>query len=130
MKMKILGLVVGWLTAVAGAASALQVKDYDEASFKQVLEQGGTAVLEFNAPWCGTCKRQGAVLEALAGQAELAHITVFKVDFDSAKDLRKTWGVKKQSTLVLVGAGGDEVARSMGETNPERIRAFLAKATP
>jgi thiol-disulfide isomerase/thioredoxin len=113
---------LGWVAP----AQAVEVKPYDAAAVAAAVEAGQTVVLDFHADWCGTCRKQASVLAGLAGDAELANVTVFKVDFDAAKELKAQYKVKKQSTMVMIGAEG-EIARLAGQTSLKAIRSFLAK---
>jgi thiol-disulfide isomerase/thioredoxin len=115
------------LTASALPAVALTIEPYDAAKYGEALTAGRTVVLDFHADWCGTCKKQASVLESLATDPALENVTVLKVDFDAAKDLRKEWNVRKQSTLVVVDQSG-EIARATGETSPKRITSLMTRA--
>jgi thiol-disulfide isomerase/thioredoxin len=84
-------------------------------------------VLDFHAPWCGTCKKQEQVLAGLAADPALRNVEVVKVDFDTATEEKKKHRVGKQSTLVVL-KGDKEVARATGLTDPDQIRALIAKA--
>ncbi len=99
---------------------AVEVKPYDADAVNAAVEEGKTVVLDFHAPWCGTCRKQSKIFEEL----DVDNSVVFKVDYDKAKDLRKEYKVKKQSTLVRLGEKG-ETGRLLGETKPDAIAAFL-----
>jgi len=103
---------------------AVEVKPYDAGAVQSAVKEGKTVVLDFHAPWCGTCRKQSKIFEDLDGMKDLENSVVFKVDYDKAKDLRKEYSVKKQSTLVRLGAKG-ETGRLLGETNKDAIHAFL-----
>jgi hypothetical protein len=63
----------------------------------------------------------------LFADPKLAGIVQFEVDFDSAKDVLRAFGVQRQSTLIVF-AGGKEISRSVGDTDPGRIAALLGSA--
>ena len=52
---------------------------------------------------------------------------MFKVDFDSQKDVVRAMGAQMQSTLIVF-RGKDERGRSTGQTDPGVIRALLDKS--
>jgi len=60
-------------------------------------------------------------------EGEKPDLVVYEVDFDTAKDLLKQFRVQYQSTLIVF-RGRKEVARSTGATDPDLIRALIAKA--
>ncbi len=53
---------------------------------------------------------------------------VFRVDFDSQKDVVKAFGARMQSTLITF-KGSQETGRSVGDTNPSSIAVLLDKTT-
>lgn len=101
-------------------------KPYSEAAFKQAQADGKTVVLDFHADWCSTCKKQKPVLESLLQEAELEPVVGFTVDYDNASALKKSLKVQKQSTLIVY-KGKSEVARNMGLTNRDEIKALIMK---
>lgn len=52
---------------------------------------------------------------------------MFRVDFDSSKDLLRSWRVGEQSTL-LAFKGKSEKARSAGQTDEAAIRRVFEAA--
>ena len=77
-------------------------------------------MLFFNARWCSTCKVARDNI-----QADLASIppdlTIVVVDFDTANDLRRTYGVTVQHTFVQVDADGTELAKWAGSVTVDQI---------
>jgi hypothetical protein len=57
----------------------------------------------------------------LSTEPEFAKVKVFKVDFDSSKDLLRQWKVTQQSTLIAF-KGRAERLRSIGQTEPGVLR--------
>jgi thioredoxin len=57
----------------------------------------------------------------LSTDPEFATVKVFKVDFDSSKDLLRQWKVTQQSTLIAF-KGRAEKLRSIGQTEPSALR--------
>ena len=101
-------------------------KDYEEADFNKTLESGAAVVLDFHASWCPTCRTQAKAFEALLKEEKLSGITVYKVNFDNSVELKKKYGVTKQSTLILF-KDKKEIERNMGVTGLEELRSFLSK---
>lgn len=100
-----------------GAGSYITLAEYeaDPASYA-----GTDVVLFFNARWCSTCKVARDNI-----QADLASIppdlTIVVVDFDTANDLRRTYGVTVQHTFVQVDADGTELAKWAGSVTVDQI---------
>ncbi len=97
---------------------------YTPGSLAAARDEGKTIVLEFHAPWCGTCRKQTAALSELAGEQALASVVFLKADFDSEKALRKELRVGKQSTLVVF-KGAREIARATGTTAKDELRNLI-----
>lgn len=111
------------LGGFAQQAQALELRAFDAAAFARAQAAGEPAVLHFHADWCPTCREQAQVLEQLRTQGGL-NVTVWRVDYDNAQDLRRALKVRMQSTLIAY-KGRQETARLAGETQPAAIRKLL-----
>lgn len=67
----------------------------------------GPAVLLFNASWCPTCREATAEIAERAD--ELGDITVFFVDYDDERELKRTYGVTAQHTYVQIDTDGEAI---------------------
>ena len=83
----------------------------------------GDVVLFFSASWCPTCQ---ASVESLDADGVPDGLTVVKVDYDQANDLKKEYGVTVQHTYVQVDESGDEVTKFTGSISGEDIAAQTA----
>ncbi len=63
-------------------------------------------------------------MNRLTNEPGFAQVVVFKVDFDSSKDVLREWKVDQQSTLIAF-KGRNETMRSTGVTDPEAIRKIF-----
>ncbi len=70
---------------------------------------------------------QEKVLGRLSGEPAYASLVRLRIDFDTQKDLVKSFGARKESTLVLY-KGDREVGRAVGITREAKIRELLGKA--
>lgn len=82
----------------------------------------GVAVVDFWAEWCGPCRIQAPIMDALA-KRHGTKITVGKVDVDSEESLSDRFGVQSIPTIIIL-KDGREAARYVGVTE----EAELAKA--
>lgn len=92
--------------------------EYDAAQIGQTQD----TVLFFHASWCGTCR---AADGKFASQELPEDLTLMKIDFDAAGDLRKKYGVTTQHTLVQIDAQGNLVHKWSGSKNIEDIVSNL-----
>ena len=80
----------------------------------------GDVVLFFSASWCPTCQ---ASIKSLDADGVPAGLTVVKVDYDRANELKKEYGVTVQHTYVQVDEAGDELTKFTGSISGEDIAA-------
>ena len=72
----------------------------------------GVVLVDFFAPWCGPCRMQSPILEAVAQKAgQTARIC--KINTDELPDVAGSFNVSSIPTLVLL-KNGKEVNRFVG----------------
>ncbi len=121
-----LGLVIA--TGLSPVANAAEISKYSAQSFEQAQKSGQSILVEITAPWCPTCKAQKPILAKLEAEQKFKNLRVFDVDFDTQKDVVRSFGAQMQSTLIAF-KGTQEVGRSVGDTKPGSIGALLDKST-
>ena len=90
---------------------SLNYLDYSESFLTRANE--GKVVLFFKANWCPTCNALDKdILKNLNKIPE--DVTILKVDYDVASDLKKKYEVVTQHTLVQVDAKGNEITKWVG----------------
>lgn len=77
-------------------------------------------VLFFSAIWCSTCKRARDNIEADLA-AIPADLTIVVADFDTAIELRRTYGVGIQHTFVFIDNQGNEIKKWAGSVTTDDI---------
>ncbi len=127
-----LSLMAGALVLVAmpglsRPAAAVERVPFDRSAFEAALSTGKPVLVDVSATWCITCKQQHIVLDKLFAQPKFAGFTVFGIDYDTEKDLMRSFGVQQRSTLIVF-KDGKEVGRSSWQTSEAAIAALLAKA--
>jgi len=108
-------------TRTAGSADA-QPGVFTRYSESKRDDATGDIVLTFTADWCPSCRALEADLETNAG-AIPSNLTILDVDFDSATDLKKKYGVTSQHTLVQIDAQGNEIQSWRGGNTLDSIVA-------
>ncbi len=86
--------------------------DYSEEALAQAAETG-RAVLFFKASWCSTCSVLDEELLNEIGELP-PDVTVLKINYDKAKELKKKYNVTIQHTLVQVDEDGEELKKWVG----------------
>lgn len=81
--------------------------DFTQERYEELLGNRPFALF-FHAPWCPTCWAVEAdILENIAELPEGA--VIFKVDYDTATELKKTYNIVSQSVIVMVDSNGEPV---------------------
>jgi len=115
------------LLGFSSLAQALEIRPFDAAVFARLQGAGKPVALHFHADWCPTCVNQSRALQQLEAAGQLPGLTVLVADYDREKDLKRQHKVRSQSVLVVF-KGGQEVARSAGETQAAKLQQALAQA--
>lgn len=89
-------------------ATEKPVNAYVPYSDKGVAAASGIRILFFHASWCPQCR---ALEEDIQQRGVPDGITIFKVDYDNAQDLRKKYGVTLQTTVVKVDETGKLISK-------------------
>jgi len=116
-----------FLVFTTAASAAVAVKPFDQASFDQARMDNKPTLVMVHASWCPTCRAQAKAIDALMTKPEFATFQVLRVDYDKQKGFVDMLRAPRQSVLIVY-KGKTEVARSLGETDPEAISAMLHKA--
>lgn len=126
---KLLSLIAAFaaLFALTPVAAAPGWTSYSETSFARAQNAGHTILVDVHATWCGTCKAQQPILNELRADSRLKDVVFIKVDFDSDKAFLRANRIPRQST-ILVFKGKKETARSIAETNRNRLRGVILGA--
>lgn len=85
---------------------------YTEDALSKTLDR---KLLFFHASWCPQCR---ALEKDIKAHEIPAGLTIFKVNYDKAGDLRKTYGVTLQTTLVEVNNAGKLVKKYVAYDTP------------
>lgn len=125
-----------FLASVAAAsivplgAQAAGYVEYTPGAIDAALAEGKTVFVDYSAPWCGTCKRQERVINALreADERYDANMTFFKVDWDTYKshEVTTSRSIPRRSTLLVL-RGSEELGRIVAGTSEADIKALMEK---
>lgn len=73
-----------------------------------VIGNGEESVLFFHATWCPKCKANDGKLNTWYGAGEPTR-SAYKIDYDSATELRQKYGITQQDSFVLIDGAGNKV---------------------
>lgn len=87
---------------------------------EEVLKSEKPVMVDFWAAWCGPCRRQGPIVDALAEEGYAAG----KINVDEQPALAQQFQVMSIPTLIVF-KGGKEVSRMVGLTPKETLKKLL-----
>jgi len=117
-------LAIAAILPLFAALPAQAFEAFSQAAFTMAQDKGDKILLHVHAPWCPTCRAQEPGVALLEKQRP--EVKVFRVDFDSQKDVLRQFNVRQQSTLIAFN-GAEERARAVGITNRDAIAALVAE---
>jgi|TARA_B110000908_G_scaffold167599_1_gene220819 thioredoxin 1 len=109
-------------------AMASDYVTYTDGVIEKALAEGKTVFVDYSASWCGTCKRQERVINALRAEDPSydAAMTFVKVDWDDYGDheVAVFRNVPRRSTLIVL-RGDDELGRVVAGTSQAQIKELM-----
>jgi thioredoxin 1 len=108
--------------APSKATSAQKPVILTDASFADEIKEG-VVLVDFWATWCGPCRKQGPVVEALA--AEFAgKVKVCKLDVDHNKQVAQKYIIRSIPTIIIF-KDGHVVERLVGLRSKSELKKTL-----
>jgi thiol:disulfide interchange protein len=122
-----LALLASVFMTATVAASPAERRPFDQKAFADALAAGQPVLVHITASWCTICEVQKNILSILDGRPQFAGMVGFDVDYDTQKDIMRSFRATDRSTLIVYKQGV-EVGRVVGETRPSALEALLTKA--
>ena len=119
-------IIAAVLFASGALAHALEIKPYSAQALAKAQKANQPVALHFHADWCPVCRAQSKVLEGMKADKKM-NLTVFVVNYDKEKDMRKQYAVRTQSTIISF-IGKVEAGRLAGDSTEAKIREILSAA--
>lgn len=98
--------------------------EFSQESYDALLGEKAFALF-FHAPWCPVCVgMEEDIMSNLSGFPEGTQI--LKVDYDTATELKETYGIKSQSIVVILNSAG-EVEATLAAPSAETLQEEFTK---
>ncbi len=95
-----------------------KVVELNDANFEEKIKTG-IVLVDFWAPWCGPCRSQVPIIEALAEKVE-GKAVVAKLNVEEAANAAGKFGVMSIPTLIVF-KDGEEAQRFVGVQSEETL---------
>lgn len=86
----------------------------------RLLDQYTHNLIFFHASWCPTCRSLDADINANFDQIPI-ETAIYKVDYDSAMDLREKYNITVQHTIISVDKAGNLLKKTAGNASLAEI---------
>lgn len=103
----------------------MAIVNVTDQTFAQEVEQGGTVLVDFWAPWCGPCRMIAPVLEQIDSEVG-SKMKIAKLNVDENPSTAGRFGVMSIPTLIVF-KDGQPVDKVIGFQPKEQLMATLNK---
>lgn len=121
--------ITGAAPAVAAASPAKLATDQPtnltNKQFLAMLDGKKYSVVDFNAKWCGPCKKMSPILDAIQKE-QGDKVNIVKIDSDLNPSLSNEYDVEGLPTLLFF-AGTKLIGKSVGFASEAQLRAVIAE---
>lgn len=100
---------------------------FTDEQYRVAKDEGRPVLLYFWAAWCPVCRAEEPGIKAVAESADVP-IAGFRVDFDTADAMKRSFKVPYQHTTIVLNTNGVEIARFTGPVSEQTLRATLRDA--
>jgi thioredoxin 1 len=102
-----------------------QVTRLTRHNFDEAVSNGGSAIVDFYASWCGPCRAFAPFVERLA--REHPEVRVAKLNVDEAPEIAEQYGIRTVPTLIRFDRG-EPVAALVGPVRYDHLESLLGLA--
>ena len=99
------------------------VTEITDSNYSQLLAQGKPIVIDFNAEWCGPCRKMGPIIETLAEQYD-GQVIVGACNVDENEQLPVKFGVMSIPAIFFI-KDGQVTDKSIGAVPASTIEAKI-----
>lgn len=81
---------------------------YDTKAEKPVYLGDKPAIIDFNATWCGPCRKIAPILDELAKEYD-GKVVIYKVDVDKNREIAQAFGISSIPAILYIPLNADPV---------------------
>ncbi|MFZ5569682.1 MAG: thioredoxin family protein [Thermodesulfobacteriota bacterium] len=99
---------------------------HSREAFDALIQSGGVALIDYNAPWCAPCRLQEPILKELAVQFE-GKVPIAAINVDELPKLAADLGIQSIPTLIIY-KNSKEIQRFVGIQAQNVLAETLSRA--
>ncbi|GGJ24730.1 MULTISPECIES: thioredoxin [Paenibacillus] len=103
----------------------MAIVNVSDQTFANEVEEQGTVLVDFWAPWCGPCKMLAPILDELATEVGDS-VKIAKVNVDENPESASRFGVMSIPTMIFF-KDGQPVDKVVGLNSKDSLKSILAK---
>ncbi len=96
----------------------------DENFDSEVIKSSIPVLVDFWAPWCGPCRIQGPIIEALAREQEGKSVKIGKLNVDENPHTAQSYNVMSIPTIIVF-KGGQVAQQMVGVQQKDALKKAL-----
>ncbi len=101
----------------------MAVLELTKENFDNIINGDKAVLVDFWAPWCGPCRMQGPIVDALAEESDGSFV-VGKVNIDEDGDIASRYGIMSIPT-ILVFKNGEVKNNAVGLRGKDELKKML-----
>lgn len=103
------------------------VIEITDSNYSQLVSEGKPLIIDFNAEWCGPCRKMGPILEKLADEYD-GQVIIGSCNVDENEELPVKFGVMSIPAIFFI-KGGEVADKTVGAvpaaTIEQKLKALL-----
>lgn len=100
---------------------------FSQSAYDHALADGKTVILNFYADWCPTCLLNEPIIADVLATSSDDSIVGFRVNFDTASKLKRTFNIFSSSIIIKVQDGKKIDQLDPVPVTTESFRAFIER---
>ena len=101
----------------------MAARNINTKEFQELLNGNKPVLVDYWAPWCGSCRRIGPAYELIADQFD-AEVEIVKINIDEEAELANAEAIEVIPTLVMY-KGGKAVNSIVAPESKAMIESFI-----
>jgi thioredoxin len=118
------GGMLKWRNSGVQQTAAVEAKGMTKNDFEKLINSDKKVLVDFNATWCGPCRKMGPYLDKMKEEFKGKGIAIVKIDVDENPTLSSELKIDGIPHLMLF-ENGKKVWENVGYLPEEEVRKHL-----